>query len=63
MKTREKELLEALRWLAEMAGYAQYETGRDWRRLNGSDYDDALAKARVAIYAAEAGPNIPEGAS
>ncbi len=51
--TPESTLLDALRWLAEMAGYAKYQVSAEWRASNGADLDDAIAQALEAINNAE----------
>lgn len=43
------EMYEALRWLLEMAGYAQYQLNPEWRRKNGGDFADAIGQAFAAI--------------
>lgn len=49
----EVELLEALKWMTEMAGYATYNLKPEWRSQNGGDFDSAIDQARAAIALAE----------
>lgn len=44
------EVLDALAWLAEMAGYAHEHLDPEWRRTNGVDHASALGQANSVLH-------------